>query len=1681
MIEIIDPKPVKKKKNKTLIYGSILLVFLLFFGLVQLAQIGDENNEEIKDWGSYDDYVVLKPALDPELEINDETLELLNDSSFFEEIEPVRSCGGFCREFIFRLTNPLPITVDFDDIIETSMYQDRPYEPSFKYYTKEYINNSRVVTHISYVPNMMQEGLTLPNGTIIYPMNEVITESYIIDEGYEFIETNNPFISLTPNQEKIIKVQTHFVPRTEFQNIDWAIEANINGFEFNPNWIWFNVSYLTKKQFTITENSYRDFTNLSTLINVTYEIEMETDFSDITFVDSTESYELSLFREETYDSNHAIIWVDVPSISSGGTTDIYMYYNSDDANDLSNWSSVFQFEVEDNSINTNKWTVLLDNNGATTLRVDEINNRLEMEVIENSGSPGSSAIINTSDKFNITDFWMINFTTEVAEAICRSSDCGSVSGSVNLIDEEDEENLCNFPLVQEAGNPGNAYDHHNWTNWTIMMNQTNPSTGKKEYVLFKYNGSLGQPPQLWKKASCLIDYDKSLALRFQVSADDSGGQFAETRLYITNLGIRKWNHTEPTVSEGSESQYVASLHFENHTINSTLGLNTTTDNLTTSFTPITDSTESIYANLSWIVDFYNSSTDTNYLGEGLIFGWHSSNTSDYVGGRIAVENGLTAGNDEGYLGLGTFFNANSASDYIEFNAIELTNYTNYTLAGWAYVLPNGLTIGNGIFGSADSGKFFQLFDDANQVKFRNQALGYAVFMTSSDYYNQWIHYAWVANGTIEQSSMAFYLNGEFVSAANTDTTFTFNEIGRSRAVATDYFNGTLDEILLWEKALNATLIEDLYNKSVSWRTEDIALTNNTFYQTELHSDNLTLNEYWRTEVYPSVANTSNSSTSNDIYIGNLLINLDGLYLNTTSSRNRTTDNVTVSFTPNSEYLSYDANITFYENNTDTQTVVERYKISNINVLEDTYYTYYLDAANTTRNESFLVQIDIVNGTEISYWNTSWVTIDKTNLTAVDLAMGSNTGLNTSYEDLNLTFTPDDTDTPFYYRIWIWVNDILTEIGGWIYTTATNLVSVVIDQGNFSAGDNVSVQIETNGSEGENFFQNITTDIFDSIPTNPILQYPNNNSLVANYSIVLSCDGSTDPDNSTQTTQYEFYVNSSNLPTTIHQNSTNETFNFGLDFPTFNGDYWWRCRANDNQSVSNYTSTRLFSVDRRNILGSTIYYESSVIEGSSTYFEMNISLNNLLVKNISESILTYNNTNYTASITEVNSSYFKLSTSINVPLADTNPTTKTFFWYNSLGLKNGTINTNTSVSNTQSIFQISLTACGDFTVGADEIMVFNYTFKDDDDYDNVYFNASDFEVAYTIFGNPNNKEVNRTLSFEYLSTNISNVSICFSPKNQSFYTDGHISYSQVNEPVYDRRNYFYDNYFTTNTTHNTNLFLLQFSRATATTIRVIDEIESPIVDALIYVDKHFIGKDIFETIGMGKTNSDGEDNIFLNQEETWYKIRVEKNNVILKTLTKQQILGDLIIRIAGETFVGEYEELEQPTTTLTFNNNTKIINATFLGVSGINYTLDVYERRPENDTWICSNMYSNSPITLSSISCYYGNRTGGIMIASLSSSKFNNEGINVKSLLQRLEIDLTSDLLKDTLGTDGLWLAFLIIVTLTFVGLFAPEIALIFGTLGLIVSVMIGFVSISWGSLVGIIIAVIFVIIKGSRR
>jgi hypothetical protein len=261
-----------------------------------------------------------------------------------------------------------------------------------------------------------------------------------------------------------------------------------------------------------------------------------------------------------------------------------------------------------------------------------------------------------------------------------------------------------------------------------------------------------------------------------------------------------------------------------------------------------------------------------------------------------------------------------------------------------------------------------------------------------------------------------------------------------------------------------------------------------------------------------------------------------------------------------------------------------------------------------------------------------------------------------------------------------------------------------------------------------------------------------------------------------------------------------------------------------------------------------------------------------------------------------------------------------------------------------------------------------------------------------------------------------------------------------------------------------LYLLQIALASGISFEVTDETGNAKSDIYIKCQRYYVGNNAYETVAMGKTDTQGNDYIYLRKYDAWYKFVFEEKGRLIYITSPMKIADDsLTFKIAPDTLAKTLKNYRGIDYTHSFNNVTRNFKVVFDDPSGsiVEGCMYVARRSMGNNTQICDNCTSSTSGTLL---CNVGNPNETYI------SVFYVAG-SPPTYISGIIADLSilRERLVDKFGTEGLIGAFFIIGTFAVGTLWNPIVAIVACLVGLIVSMMLGMVYVSWGILITMIV------------
>lgn len=577
------------------------------------------------------------------------------------------------------------------------------------------------------------------------------------------------------------------------------------------------------------------------------------------------------------------------------------------------------------------------------------------------------------------------------------------------------------------------------------------------------------------------------------------------------------------------------------------------------------------------------------------------------------------------------------------------------------------------------------------------------------------------------------------------------------------------------------------------------------------------------------------------------------------------------------------------------------------------------------------------------------------------------------------------------------------------------------------------------------------------PTIPTLISPEEHSLNDTTVLNLSCDGSTDPNGDTIYYDYAIDVGYSD---SICLNVGTECL---WNDSTPNSINTWTCRANNTYTNSTSITTRTIRTETWDVINLTNNTISYGYEGESVNLYSNITWNEIRYKSIT-GLLNFSGTYYTPTITDYNN-YTEMVYTLSLP-ETSDDTTKLYNWMINLTYHNNSIFENNTyygeIINKKLYFEGNCTA-----VNASQSLAVNFSFWSENTNTEFHLlhddaNESGAEIQATITVYKNNIDANDTQVFD--EVNITNFGICI-PKDEEFKSMMHMDYIEAS---YDKRQHYFYQTDLNNVTQQTPLYLLDISLGDGISITVKDSSGDYVSDAYIYIYRYYPATNEYKLVSIGHTDELGKDYLYLRKFDVFYKFEVWKaGSKLYEDTINRKIEDDILTITTTYDTIGELlDTFEGISYTLTNTSDNIILTYSDNSTTVSEYCLTVYKWNSSDVGYICNTCLTTKSGTITCDTSDYD----GIYVANAWAK------INPNKPFATLIVEKIVSIITD-FGKTGLFAAFLIILTLGCLGLWMGKVSTtVIGTLlGILISVFLGFLEMSYTAYLGIVIAGIVVI------
>lgn len=731
--------------------------------------------------------------------------------------------------------------------------------------------------------------------------------------------------------------------------------------------------------------------------------------------------------------------------------------------------------------------------------------------------------------------------------------------------------------------------------------------------------------------------------------------------------------------------------------------------------------------------------------------------------------------------------------------------------------------------------------------------------------------------------------------------------------------------------------------------------------------------------------------------------------------------------------------------------------------------YILDSANTSKDDLWAFAITSVDnlGKNSSTEYSNNVTIQGT-LSDPTVILNSTLTAQTNYtnETLGCFFScSDDTGGNTITFDLEYRNETNGVIHSIVAQSCTNPSSNSIDltSENTTVHETYSCNVNLTSSATETsltvFSNNLS--IRGLPPVNASIITPGNDTVITSGTVTLNV---TADDVENDTLSFEVYRDATPVPTTL---IANETTNI-ISNDTADGSYYYRMRVVDRDGQSEYTTDLFLTVDSSGLKNKTAFFNDNITEGSTETFRLNVSHNPFNI-NWTNGTLRYDNKLYDTSQTNHTDSLTEFVSTITIPDVESDEL-KFFNWTIELGYVNASKGTETSLLYNQTVSDIGAFTC-DGVTNITQALAYNFTFGDELN-DTLLKaeskNGFNFDAVFELW--TTDPEINKTLTLQL--TNQTEVDICISPSDETFKVSATVNYDS---DKYFARQYFLRTSTVNNNTQNVTLYtLLEDSDSFARLIKVQNRFGEGIENVVIYLNKFFIGQNVYKLVAMGLTDENGEYNIPMRSLDTAYRFRLVQANEVKFSDDLDRRLSEstteITLPIDTELFGDEFQRINGLQYTLT-NTSTQIVLNYIDSVSSTN-CLSVIRRNSTFDNWVYRNCIENS--NNGELKADF-NESGNYVWAFYSTSENLQNLTTIKATYILVDSGTLSQSvdneLRQELGLTGVFAAFFVVLTLGLLGaVMGRTSTTIIGTiLGLIISVILNLITIEWGTLISLVV------------
>ena len=582
--------------------------------------------------------------------------------------------------------------------------------------------------------------------------------------------------------------------------------------------------------------------------------------------------------------------------------------------------------------------------------------------------------------------------------------------------------------------------------------------------------------------------------------------------------------------------------------------------------------------------------------------------------------------------------------------------------------------------------------------------------------------------------------------------------------------------------------------------------------------------------------------------------------------------------------------------------------------------------------------------------------------------------------------------------------------------------------------------------------------------------PANNSQIASTSINFTTNytyGGMDIKNGTY---YVWFSNGSLFNKTTVDVSSSTNFSSIIINNFIISSYYWNvyaCGTNSSTTFCTFGEDGNYTFD----IGGAILNESySNITQETTFetFQVNFSL--FPDSNVFSVYLVYNDVPYVVSDIKNYGDSVELKRTIDIPL-DSNPfanQTNQFYW--SLVYSNIGFNYQNTSKRNQTVLPLNIVYCNNTF----QQTALNFTTYDETN-PNPKINST-FHTSWQFWSINGSGTIKKNYSFEDTSKSNSSFKFCIDPNQSIMKTDMD---AEMTSTGFFPRTYYLRNATVNNVTQEVKLFMINDSLGVKF-FHTIRRGVTRVSNAIVMINKYDVGKGEWITVGIRKTDDEGEFIEYLELDKT-YNYAIIQNGVFLANIEKTSTCSATPCTInldipsgAVNVWEGYYDFFaENVVYNLSYDKTTHNVTYEFIDTSGLaNYFRLQVNKISANETGelICNKTLFS---TVGKLTCNLEGYTGQFVAktyVSRSPEKF------VAPLYGILEA------IAETIGkNEGLFFTLLIVIIVGIIGAFNPAVGIILAGIAFIFAGFMGFIYVSVTAMILVLLLIIILVVKMGRQ